>query len=577
MTLKKVELGKKGKEAVEQAIRLMLFTPKGAIPMRPDFGNPLLSKLDESVDLAQASQDIADALSQDSRIKVRRVVIDEKDLQNGLVNIKLDIEYLGDERDLVEVQESVGLNQNQVNLISLISPAQDFVSERSDVEFKFSAPTILEDFTLEIASDSSMQNIVQKSKATTKTRTILLPRRQNYWWRVRSSVELENRIVQVVSEIRQFKMTIDFALNAPGLIEVRQGESMAFELLLDLSGFDVDNAVVVELENKDELLAAGVSIEPSGSAHVASGAIEREVNAVFTANVQITQARFLATGLGMSRKDVCNISVIQKPLAADLISEFKQDIDMWFDANDLSQVSQTPVENWYQKSGASTSGAIKLLQTNVANRPLFIDSSDPINPIPGSRAVLFSNSSMSHTNRFMRLFDEVLSANNVRVYSEFTMFLVCRIAQNAPNNSILMRDNNSGITQNDKYISAISFNSFFLTRIGYDYVSTGFVQNTPNWANPALLRLSWLNAGQNLSPVSIRLNDLGGSLSNGGQPDNASIAQDMRLHVVGGNNNNTQPMFVFEFVVLKRQLANSDAAKFNHYFKKKYPILPIAI
>lgn len=107
MEIKKVELGKKGLEAIEQSIRLMLFTPQGAIPMRPTFGNPLLNRIDEPIDLAQAAQDIAEALSADPRIRVRRVSIDEAEVAQGRVRVRIDWEYLGSEQDLTEVVDGV--------------------------------------------------------------------------------------------------------------------------------------------------------------------------------------------------------------------------------------------------------------------------------------------------------------------------------------------------------------------------------------------------------------------------------------------------------------------------------------
>jgi len=201
-----IELGARGRQALEQAVRLMLFTPKGAIPMRPEFGNALLNRLDEPVDLAQAAQDIADALSQDPRVKVRRVEIDSTALAQGQVAIKLALNFLGKPSEL----DDITLNADGlIYLINPIVPLPDAeIGAENEtrvvpVEFRFFSPCFRE-LVLEVATDAQMKTVVHRSTGETRTRTVNLPRRRIYWWRVRTTDS------SATTTPRKFHMPIDF-------------------------------------------------------------------------------------------------------------------------------------------------------------------------------------------------------------------------------------------------------------------------------------------------------------------------------------------------------------------------------
>jgi phage baseplate assembly protein W len=264
-----IKLGARGRQALEQAVRLMLFTPKGAIPMRPEFGNALLNRLDEPVDLAQAAQDIADALSQDPRVEVRRVEIDSTALAQGQVAIKLALNFLGKPSEL----DDITLNAD--GLIYLINPIVPLPDAEIDtesevrevpVEFRFFSPCFRE-LVLEVATDAQMETVVHRSTGETHTRTVNLPRRRIYWWRVRTTDS------SAMTTPRKFHMPIDFTFKYLGENPLRIDPSDSLPFYLDLTRFEVDGEVWVEVLNDGELLDNGITIYPKVQVVKESGRI----------------------------------------------------------------------------------------------------------------------------------------------------------------------------------------------------------------------------------------------------------------------------------------------------------------
>jgi len=304
---KPVELGARGRQALEQAVRLMLFVPKGAIPMRPEFGNALLNKLDESVDLAQAAQDIADALSQDPRVEVKRVEIDTNSLAQGQVNIKLALNFLGEPSELNDI------TLNADGLIYLINPIVPLPDAEIDtenvsgkgtnvcpVEFRFFSPCFRE-LVLEVAADAQMETVVHRSTGEARARTVNLPRRRTYWWRVRTTDS------SVITTPRKFHMPIDFDFSIEEEIQITVGFFSNIEFQIDLSRFDVDGEVRVELLNDEEMIDSGVVIEPKVQSVRESGVYGFEV----TGDREVTAtARFRASGLGIEREAGVEIQVV---------------------------------------------------------------------------------------------------------------------------------------------------------------------------------------------------------------------------------------------------------------------------
>jgi len=291
-----IKLGARGRQALEQAVRLMLFTPKGAIPMRPEFGNALLNRLDEPVDLAQAAQDIADALSQDPRVKVRRVEIDSTALAQGQVAIKLALNFLGEPSEL----DDITLNTDGlIYLINPIVPLPDAVIGTEGegrvvpVEFRFFSPCFRE-LVLEVATDAQMEMVVHRSTGETRTRTVNLPRRRTYWWRVRTTDS------SAMTTPRKFHMPIDFVYDYEIPFVIELGFASNFEIYLDLMGFDVDGEVWVEVLNDGELLDKGITIEPK--VQVVKAVKESEVIGFDVVGIYgdvIAVARFRLSGLGI--------------------------------------------------------------------------------------------------------------------------------------------------------------------------------------------------------------------------------------------------------------------------------------
>jgi phage baseplate assembly protein W len=299
-----IELGARGWKALEQAVRLMLFTPKGAVPMRPEFGNALLNRLDEPVDLAQAAQDIADALSQDPRVEVRRVEIDSTALAQGQVAIKLALNFLGKPSEL----DDITLNAD--GLIYLINPIVplpdaeiDTESEAREVpvEFRFFSPCFRE-LVLEVATDAQMETVVHRSTGETRTRTVNLPRRRIYWWRVRTTDS------SAMTTPRKFHMPIDFVFDyeTPFVIEANFTYSLKF--YLDLTGFEVDGEVWVEVLNDGELLNEGITIEPKARVVKESGVTAFDVVGI-QGDVNVV-ARFRLSGLGIAYEIEVEIQVL---------------------------------------------------------------------------------------------------------------------------------------------------------------------------------------------------------------------------------------------------------------------------
>jgi len=308
-----IELGARGRQALEQAVRLMLFTPKGAIPMRPEFGNALLNRLDEPVDLAQAAQDIADALSQDPRVEVRRVEIDSTALAQGQVAIKLALNFLGKPSEL----DDITLNAD--GLIYLINPIVPLPDAEIDtesevrevpVEFRFFSPCFRE-LVLEVATDAQMETVVHRSTGETRTRTVNLPRRRIYWWRVRTTDS------SAMTTPRKFHMPIDFTFEYLGEnpLVIVFGRTYNLEFYLDLTRFEVDGEVWVEVLNDGKLLDAGITIEPKVQVVKESGVIV--FNVVGTLEGMDAYARFQASGLGIAREIEVEIQVIGRDIGIE--------------------------------------------------------------------------------------------------------------------------------------------------------------------------------------------------------------------------------------------------------------------
>jgi len=300
-----IKLGARGRQALEQAVRLMLFTPKGAIPMRPEFGNALLNRLDEPVDLAQAAQDIADALSQDPRVKVRRVEIDSTALAQGQVAIKLALNFLGEPSEL----DDITLNADGlIYLINPIAPLPDaeidttYVLREVPVEFRFFSPCFRE-LVLEVATDAQMETVVHRSTGETRTRTVNLPRRRIYWWRVRTTDS------SAMTTPRKFHMPIDFTFEYPGgnPFEILTGYTYNLKFYLDLTLFEVDGEVRVEVLNDDELLNEGITIEPKVQVVKESGRIFFDVSGI---QAGVFTAHFRASGLGIAYEIDIEIQVM---------------------------------------------------------------------------------------------------------------------------------------------------------------------------------------------------------------------------------------------------------------------------
>jgi phage baseplate assembly protein W len=297
-----IKLGARGRQALEQAVRLMLFTPKGAIPMRPEFGNALLNRLDEPVDLAQAAQDIADALSQDPRVKVRRVEIDSTALAQGQVAIKLALNFLGEPSEL----DDITLNTD--GLIYLINPIVPLPDAEIDtesegrevpVEFRFFSPCFRE-LVLEVATDAQMETVVHRSTGETRTRTVNLPRRRIYWWRVRTTDS------SAMTTLRKFYIPIDFTFAYRGRNPLFIDPSDTLVFYLDLTRFEVDGEVRVEVLNDDELLSDGIIIEPKVQVVKESGRIFFDVSGI---QAGVFTAHFRASGLGIAREIGIEIQV----------------------------------------------------------------------------------------------------------------------------------------------------------------------------------------------------------------------------------------------------------------------------
>jgi phage baseplate assembly protein W len=298
-----IELGARGRQALEQAVRLMLFTPKGAIPMRPEFGNALLNRLDEPVDLAQAAQDIADALSQDPRVEVRRVEIDSTALTQGQVAIKLALNFLGEPSEL----DDITLNAD--GLIYLINPIVPLPDAEIDteldvrevpVEFRFFSPCFRE-LVLEVATDAQIETVVHRSTGETRTRTVNLPRRRIYWWRVRTTDS------SAMTTPRKFYMPIDFTFEYLGENPLFIDPSDTLPFYLDLTRFGVDGEVWVEVLNDGELLDNGIRIVPKAQVVKESGAIFFGASGI---RPVVFTAHFRASGLGIAREIEVEIHVI---------------------------------------------------------------------------------------------------------------------------------------------------------------------------------------------------------------------------------------------------------------------------
>ncbi len=297
-----IKLGARGRQALEQAVRLMLFTPKGAIPMRPEFGNALLNKLDEPVDLAQAAQDIADALSQDPRIEVRRVEIDSTALAQGQVAIKLALNFLGEPSELNDITLNADGLIYPINLIVPLPDAEiDAEGEviQLPVEFRFFSPCFRE-LVLEVAADAQMETVVHRSTGETRVRTVQLPRRRTYWWRVRTTDS------SVMTTPRKFHMPIDFDFSIEEEIEITAGGYSNIRFQIDLSRFDVGGEVTVELLNDEEMWDKGIVIEPKAQVVQQSGRYDFEV----MGDREVTAtARFRASGLGIVHEREVTIRV----------------------------------------------------------------------------------------------------------------------------------------------------------------------------------------------------------------------------------------------------------------------------
>jgi hypothetical protein len=266
--------------------------------MRPEFGNALLNRLDEPVDLAQAAQDIADALSQDPRIKVRRVEIDSTALAQGQVAIKLALNFRGMPSEL----DDITLNADGlIYLINPIVPLPDAVIDTESearevpVEFRFFSPCFRE-LVLEVATDAQMETVVHRSTGETRTRTVNLPRRCIYWWRVRTTDS------SAMTTPRKFHMPIDFTFEYLGRNPLWIDPSDTLPFYLDLTRFEVDGEVRVEVLNDGE----GIMIEPKVQVVKESGRIFFGVSGT---RAGVFTAHFRASGLGIAREIEVEIQV----------------------------------------------------------------------------------------------------------------------------------------------------------------------------------------------------------------------------------------------------------------------------